>query len=286
MQGKVVLITGATAGIGRVTARELADAGATVVLAARSKEKAEATREWISRGTGNSSVDLIIGDLSVQSHVRSIAEQVISRYGGLDVLVNNAGGFFQRRTESADGIEMTFALNHLAPYLLTNLLLDALKKKSPARVVTVSSDAHTRATMNFDDLQGRARYRGWGAYGQSKLANLLFTYELARRLQGSGITANALHPGFVASEFAKNNGTGMRLAMSIAHRLGAISVDEGARTSVYLATSKDVQDASGKYFVKCRQAASSAASHDNGAALRLWEISARMTGLATGDSDA
>src|SRR5208283_2544445 len=179
-----------------VTARELADAGATVVLAARSKEKAEATREWISRGTGNSSVDLIIGDLSVQSHVRSIAEQVISRYGGLDVLVNNAGGFFQRRTESEDGIEMTFALNHLAPFLLTNLLLDALKKNSPSRVVTVSSDAHARASMNSDDLQGRARYRGWGAYGQSKLANLLFTYELARRLQGSGMTVNALHPGF------------------------------------------------------------------------------------------
>ncbi|MFI5369292.1 MAG: SDR family oxidoreductase [Spirochaetia bacterium] len=279
MEDKVVLVTGATAGIGRVTARECADAGARVVLAARSREKAEATREWISRETGSTSVDLIIGDLSIQSHVRSIAEQVASRYGGLDILVNNVGGFFQRRAESADGIEMTFALNHLGPFLLTNLLLDTLKKKRPSRVVTVSSDAHTRASMNFDDMEGRVRYRGWGAYGQSKLANLLFTYELARRLQGSGITANALHPGFVASEFGKNNGTGMRLAMSIAHRLGAISVEEGARTSVYLAASKDVQDVSGKYFVKCRPASSAAASHDQGAALRLWEISARMTGL-------
>jgi len=283
MHGKVVLITGATAGIGRVTARELADADAHVVLAARSKEKAEATQVWIFRETGSSSVDFIIGDLSVQSHVRSIAEQVISRYGGLDVLVNNVGGFFQRRFESADGIEMTFALNHLAPFLLTHLLVDALKRKSPSRVVTVSSDAHARASMNFDDLEGRIRYRGWGAYGQSKLANLLFTYELAQRLQGSGITANALHPGFVASEFGKNNGRGMRLAMSIAHRLGAISVEEGARTSAYLATSKEVQDVSGKYFVKCRQAASVAASRDTGAMRRLWEISARMTGLATGD---
>jgi NAD(P)-dependent dehydrogenase (short-subunit alcohol dehydrogenase family) len=197
-------------------------------------------------------------------------------------VVNNVGGFFQRRTESADGIEMTFALNHLAPFLLTNLLLDALRRKSPSRVVTVSSDAHTRASMNFDDLEGRVRYRGWGAYGQSKLANLLFTYELAKRLQGTGVTANALHPGFVASEFGKNNSPGMRLAMSIAHRLGAISVEEGARTSVYLATSKEVQDVSGKYFVKCREAASAAASHDTGAMLRLWEISARMTGLPAG----
>jgi retinol dehydrogenase 12 len=279
---KVVLITGATAGIGRVTARELADAGAHVLLAARNKEKAEATREWISRETGNRSVDLIIGDLSIQSHVRSIAQQVASRHGGLDVLVNNAGGFFQRRTESADGIEMTFALNHLASFLLTHLLLEALKRRSPSRVVTVSSDAHTRASMNFDDLEGRVRYRGWGAYGRSKLANILFTYELARRLHGTGVTANALHPGFVASEFGKNNGPGTRLAMSIAHRLGAISVEEGARTSVYLATSKEVQDVSGKYFVSCREAASTAASHYTGAMLRLWEISTRMTGLATG----
>ena len=280
MQGKVVLITGATAGIGRITARELANTGAKVVLVARSKEKAEATRDWILRETGNSLVEFITGDLSVQSELRSLAAQVTSRYGGLDVLVNNAGAFFQRRVESADGIEMTFALNHLAPFLLTNLLLDALEKNSPSRVVVVSSDAHVRASMSFSDLEGRARYRGWGAYGQSKLANLLFTYELARRLQGRGITVNALHPGFVASEFGKNNGPGMRLAMSIAHRLGAISVEEGARTSVYLATSKDVQSVSGRYFVKCREAESAAASHDSSAMLKLWEVSARMTGIA------
>ena len=283
MQGKVVLITGATAGIGRTTARELADTGAHVVLVARNREKAETTRDWIAGETGNNSVEFITGDLSVQSEVRSIARQVASRFDGLDVLVNNAGAFFQRRAESADGIEMTFALNHLAPFLLTNLLLEALKRKSLSRVVTVSSDAHLRASMTFSDLEGRARYRGWGAYGQSKLANLLFTYELARRLQGSGVTANALHPGFVASEFGKNNGPGMRLAMSIAHRLGAISVDEGARTSVYLAASRDVQGMTGKYFVKCREAESAPASHDSSAMLRLWEISARMTGLADGD---
>src|SRR5208283_1223868 len=171
---------------------------------------------------------------------------------GLDVLVNNAGGFFQRRTESADGIEMTFALNHLAPYLLTNLLLDALKKKSPARVVTVSSDAHTRATMNFDDLQGRARYRGWGAYGQSKLANLLFTYELARRLQASGITANALHPGFVASNFGTNNGW-WRLIRPILW-LFAIGVEEGALTTIHVATSPEAAGTTGAYFVEQKPA--------------------------------
>jgi retinol dehydrogenase 12 len=280
MRGKTVLITGATAGIGRVTARELAAVGARILLVARNRKKAEETKDWIEARTGNSAVELIIADLSVLSQVRSAAEQAQSRAAGLDVLVNNVGGVFQRRIESADGIEMTFALNHLAPFLLTNLLLDALRRKSHSRVVTVSSHAHEGAMMNFDDLEGSRRYRGWTAYGQSKLANLLFTYELARRASGSGITANALHPGFVASDFGKNNGGFMRVAMSIGQRLGAVSVDEGARTSVYLASSDEVNGASGKYFVKCREQESSPASRDLQSMGRLWEISARMTGLA------
>lgn len=282
ISGKTVLITGATAGIGRITARELAAAGARIVLVARNREKAQATREWITAATGNPLIEVVIADLSSQAQVRAVADQVSSQ-GGLDVLVNNVGAVFQRRTESVDGIEMTFALNHLAPFLLTNLLLGALKRRKQSRVVTVSSDAHLRAVMNFDDLQGRRRFSPWGAYGQSKLANLLFTYELARRLDGSGVAANALHPGFVASDFGKNNGTFMKLVMSIAQRLGAISVEEGARTSVYLASSEEVGGVTGKYFVKCREHESAPASRNPASMRRLWDLSAQMTGIAAGD---
>jgi NAD(P)-dependent dehydrogenase (short-subunit alcohol dehydrogenase family) len=279
ISGKTILITGATAGIGRITARELAGAGARILLVARNRERAEATREWIKAKTGNHLVDPIVADLSSLEGVRSVARQINSNVGGLDVLVNNVGAVFQRRAESVDGIEMTFALNHLTPFLLTSLLLDSLRRRAPSRVVTVSSDAHRGARINFDDLEGRQRYRGWAAYGQSKLANLLFTYELAQRLEGSGIMANALHPGFVASEFGKNNGPFMRTILSIAQRLGAISVEDGARTSVYLAASGEVQGVTGKYFEKCRERESSAASHDREAMRRLWEISSKMTGL-------
>ena len=259
MKGKTVLITGATAGIGRITARELAAQGARILLVARNREKAEETREWIKARTG-ASVEIFLADLSSLAQVRSVAQRIAARPEGLDVLVNNVGAVFQRKIESADGIEMTFAVNHLAPFLLTNLLLPALRRSPGARIVTVSSHAHVGAEMRFDDLEGHTRYRGWAAYGQSKLANLLFTYELARRLEGIGITANALHPGFVASEFGKNNGGVMRVAMSIAQRLGAVSVEEGARTSVYLASSDEVQDVTGRYFVKCRPEESSPAS--------------------------
>jgi len=246
---------------------------------ARNREKAEQTRAWIKAQTGNPRVELIIADLSSLAHVRDVAKQVNSR-GALNVLVNNVGAIFQRRAESVDGIEMTFALNHLAPFLLTNLLLDALHRGAPSRVVTVSSDAHLRAVMNFDDLEGKKRYRAWTAYGQSKLANLLFTYELAQRLDGSAITANALHPGFVSSEFGKNNGRFMQAVMSVAQRFGAISVEEGALTSIYLASSNDVEGMTGNYFVKCRQQESSLGSRHQQSMRRLWDISAQMTGIA------
>lgn len=283
MQGKTVLITGATAGIGRITARELADDGAQVVFVARDPTKAEATRAWIAQATGSSSVEFIIANLSVQAQVRAVAEQFTSRFRGLDVLVNNVGGFFQKRVESADGIEMTFALNHLTPFLLTNLLIDSLRLKAPSRIVTVSSGAHVGSAMRFDDLEGRKTYGGWKAYGQSKLANLLFTYELSRRLSGSGITANALHPGFVATQFGKNNGSFMGAMMGIAQRFGAISPEQGARTSIYLASSPEVQGVTGKYFTKCKEIASSPASMDRDSMRKLWEISSSMTGIRAAD---
>lgn len=280
MTGKTVLITGATAGIGRMTARALAAAGAKLILVARNRQKAEETRSWLAAQTGSKAVELIIADLSVLSQVRSAAGEVSSMNGGLDVLVNNVGAVFDRRAESADGIEMTFALNHLAPFLLTNLLLDSLKKRPGSRVVTVSSDAHQGARMDFSDLEGRKRYRAWTAYGRSKLANLLFTFELARRLDGTGVTANALHPGFVASNFGKNGGPLLRVGISVAQRLGGISVEKGARTSVYLASSDEVKGVSGKYFVKCREHESDPASRDQESMRKLWEISTRMTELS------
>jgi NAD(P)-dependent dehydrogenase (short-subunit alcohol dehydrogenase family) len=284
MKGMTVLITGATAGIGRVTARELAAARARILLVARNRDKAEATRQWILSETDGAEVELIIADLSSMAQVRAVAAQV-NTHGPLNVLVNNVGAIFPRRTETVDGLEMTFALNHLAPFLLTNLLGDALRRGAPSRVVTVSSAAHLRAQMSFDDLEGRARYQAWTAYGQSKLANLLFTYELARRFAGSGITANALHPGFVASDFGGNNGGLMKAMMAVAKRLWGLSVEEGARTSIYLASSGEVQGVTGRYFVKCREAESSPASRDRQSMRRLWEISSRMTGLAA-ESDA
>jgi NAD(P)-dependent dehydrogenase (short-subunit alcohol dehydrogenase family) len=283
MQGKTVLITGATAGIGRVTAHELADDGAKVVFVARNQVKAEATRAWIEQSTGNSSVEYLIADLSVQKQVRATAALFASRFEGLDVLVNNVGGFFPKRIETADGVEMTFALNHLTPFLLTNLLIDSLRQKPASRVVTVSSGAHVGSTMRFDDLEGKRRYSGWSAYGQSKLGNLLFTYELSRRLSGAGITVNALHPGFVATDFGKSDGSFMGVMMRIAQKLGAISPEKGALTSIYLASSAEVQGLTGKYFTKCKEVPSSPASMDRDSMRRLWELSCSMTGLPAAD---
>ncbi len=277
MQGKIVLVTGATSGIGRATARALADRGATVVFTARDRAKADATRQWIVDGTRNPSIEYLLADLSSQEQVLRLAREFGARYSGLDVLINNAGGLFMKRMESVDGIEMTLALNHLAPFLLTNLLLGALKGRTPSRIITVSSRAHENARMDFDDLEARTGYSGWRAYGQSKLANLLFTYELARRLEGSGVTANALHPGFVATSFGRNNGGAMGAVLGLAQRLGAIRPEEGAKTSVYLASSPDVQGTTGTYFTKMQPVASSAASVDRESQRRLWETSVQMT---------
>lgn len=279
LQGKVCLITGATSGIGAVAARELARLGAQVVLVGRDPGKCQAAVRQIQTETGNPAVEALRAELSSQQEVRHLARQFRDRHARLDVLVNNAGGLWMKRQLTADGLEMTFAVNHLAYFLLTQLLLDMLKASTPARIINVSSRAHRRATLNFDDLQGERHYGGWQAYCRSKLANLLFTYELARRLEGTGVTANALHPGFVTTGFAGNNGWFGGVIQFLA-RWTAISPEEGAQTILYLASVPEVANVSGKYFVQKRAVSSSAASCDEGAAQRLWQVSLGLTGLA------
>jgi NAD(P)-dependent dehydrogenase (short-subunit alcohol dehydrogenase family) len=275
-----MLVTGATSGIGAVTARALAATGATVVLVGRDRARAEASVEKIRRETGSQTVDYLLADLSSQAEIRRLADEFLGRYDRLDVLVNNAGAMFWSRQETVDGLERTLALNHLSYFLLTNLLLDRLKASAPARIVSVASDAHQGARVDFNDLQGKRSYAGMQAYGQSKLANVLFTYELARRLGGTGVTANTLHPGFVATSFAANNGGIIRLAMGILHRF-ALSPEQGAQTSIYLAASPEVEGVTGKYFERSKPAASSKLSYDEAAARRLWNVSEELVGWPT-----
>lgn len=276
MQDKIVLVTGATDGIGKVAARELARQGATVIVAGRNPDKTEAVAAEIRQATGNTRVSAMVADLSAQQGVRALARQVVSAHPRLDVLLNNAGAIFSSRQVSADGIEMTWALNHLNYFLLTHLLLDALKAAPAARVVNVSSDAHQMARMNFDDLQATKRYTAFGAYGQSKLANVMFTYELARRLAGTPITINALHPGAVATGFGRNNGGMWSTMLGVFNRF-SLTPDEGAKTSIYLASSPDVAGVTAKYFASCKEKSSSKVSYDVDAQRRLWDLSAEIT---------
>jgi NAD(P)-dependent dehydrogenase (short-subunit alcohol dehydrogenase family) len=279
MAGKTVLVTGATAGIGEVTARELAKKGARVVLVGRSASKCEATAAMIRQSTGSQAVEFLVGDLSSQAGVRKVAREFLEGHDRLDVLVNNAGAYFSKRRTSVDGIEMTFALNHLGYFLLTNLLLDTLKTSSPSRVVSVASDAHRFVSkVDFDDPQGSKKYGGWHAYCQSKLMNILFTGELARRLAGTGLTANSLHPGFVASNFTAGNGA-MGWFLRRLASLAAIDTDAGAKTSIYLASSPEVEGVTGRYFAKEKPAEPTRAALDEAAAARLWDLSEELTGL-------
>ncbi|MGQ9547930.1 MAG: SDR family oxidoreductase [Roseiflexus sp.] len=274
-QKPVCLITGATSGIGEVTARELARQGMHVVIVGRSRERVAATVARIKQATGIE-VETLIADLSSQTGVRSVADAFLRRHQRLDVLINNAGGFFASRQVSADGIEMTWALNHMSYFLLTNLLTDILRASAPARVVNVSSDAHRSGVMRWDDLQFTRGYNGWAAYAQSKLANILFSNELARRLAGTDVISNALHPGFVATRFAHNNGFLWGGLMALMQRLFAITPEEGAQTSIYLATAPEVATMSGQYFVKSRETSPAPQARDMEAAARLWDISERM----------
>src|SRR5690606_38234862 len=272
MIGKICLVTGATDGIGKVTARALAQAGATVVGVGRNPEKIRAVLAEIGDTAG--SLEFLQADLSSQAEIRALADEFRSRYDRLHVLVNNAGALFTSYRESVDGIEMPFALNHLSYFLLTNLLLDIICASAPARMINVPSNAHEGSTIQFDDLGHRRPYREWTAYGASKLANILFTYELARRLQGTGVTVNAVHPGFVNTNFQRAAGLNMR---------GPLTPEEGADTQIWLAMSDEVEGVTGKYFVRRRETRSSAISYDSAIAKRLWEVSARMTGLASND---
>lgn len=283
MQNKTILITGATAGIGEVTALELARTGATIVGVGRNPAKCAAAAAHIRQATGNPNVEFLVADLSVQAQVHQVAADFNQQYERLDVLINNAGALFFQRQESADGIEMTWALNHLSYFLLTHLLLDRLKASAPARIINVASDAHRGGKINFADLEGKQTYSGFGAYAQSKLANILFTYALARRLAGSGVTVNTLHPGFIASNFAMDNFVGWRRALRWLYRgvqrVAARSPEQGAATSIYLATDPTVAMISGEYFVNKRIGKSTAATHDIQVAQRLWTVSAEQVSL-------
>jgi NAD(P)-dependent dehydrogenase (short-subunit alcohol dehydrogenase family) len=278
IKGKTILVTGGTNGLGLVTARELARMGAQVTILSRNAEKCASVAAALKAETGNP-VEFIAADLSTLAGIMQAAAAFKQRHTHLHVLVNNAGAVFARRLVTSDGYEMTFALNHLNYFLLTNLLLDVLKASAPARIVCVSSHAHDGATINFDNLQGEKHFAAMQAYGQSKLANVLFTYELARRLEGTGVTANALHPGFIATGFARNNGAFYNFGMKVIG-LFIRKPEQGAQTSIYLACSPEVEGVSGKYFVDCKAVDSSPLSHDQALAEKLWQVSLELTGKA------
>ena len=278
MTGRTVLVTGGTGGIGLATAAGLAGLGARVGIVGRDLARSEAAAAHL-RGSG-ADVDVFVADVSSQREVRRLAEDVLAAYPRLDVLVNNVGGYWATRRTTVDGLERTFAVNHLAPFLLTNLLLDRLRGSAPARVVSVSSGAQAMGRIDFEDLQGERGYSGQRAYNQSKIANVMFTYELARRLAGSGVTANVLHPGVVRTNFGREDSRGwMRLLLPVI-RPFMKAPERGAATSVYLASSPEVEGVTGQYFANSKPKSSSKASYDVTAAARLWDVSATLVGLS------
>jgi len=275
MTGKTVMITGANSGIGKATAMAIAGMGADVVMVCRDRGRGEQAKRDIT-AQGNGGVELLIADLSSQEQIRRVAAELLSEERPLHVLVNNAGVTLNDRSETEDGIEATFAINHLGPFLLTNLLLDALKESAPSRVVTVSSAAHKFGGLDFDDINSQQKYGGMRVYGKSKLANILFTAELARRLEGTGVTANAAHPGPVASNFGRNNDGPMRVMVKMMAPFMR-SPARGAESSIYLATSPDVEGVTGKYFFNSKETQPSKAARNDADARRLWQVSEEMT---------
>ena len=277
MDGKVVLITGGTSGIGKATATALAAMGARVVLTGRNEERGERAVEEIQRESG-SEVSLMLADLAVQADVRRLAEEFQERHDRIDVLVNNAGVVQSERTETTDGIEATLAVNHLAPFLLTNLLLDLLKRSASSRIITLASEAERWAKMDLDDLQSRRKYKGMQVYGMTKLANIMFTFELAEILRGTGVTANCVHPGAVNTNFATHN-RGVMTLLFRAFKPFMRSPEQGADTVIYLASSTDVEGMTGKYLSDRKLITASDMAYDEDLRKRLWNISEELTGL-------
>ncbi len=267
MEDKMVLITGATDGIGESTARQLAEMGAQVIIHGRDPEKAARVKEDIILATGNKRVDTVIADFIMMANVRALAHEIKEKVNKLDVLINNAGVYMQQYVETPDGFEMTFAVNHLAPFLLTYLLLDLLIESAPARIINVSSSAHGSARVDLENLNAEKKFHGWGAYCLSKLGNVLFTFALARRLEGTGVAVNALHPGAVDTKMLNQLG------------MSGKSVEEGAETPVYLASSPEVAEISGSYFSKKRIAKPSEAARDQALQEKFWQISADLVGI-------
>jgi NAD(P)-dependent dehydrogenase (short-subunit alcohol dehydrogenase family) len=278
IEGKLCVITGATSGIGLVTAQKLAAKGARLVLVGRDPTRGEAALAAIRARAPRAEVSIHYADLSRLDALRTLAAG-LNALSRIDVLINNAGAMFWRREVTADGLERTFALNHMAYFALTALLRDRLVASAPARIVNVASDAHRGARLDFDDLQMARNYSGMTAYSRSKLANILFTRELARRLSGTSATANCLHPGFVASRFGDNNAGLVGLGTKVAKQLFAIAPERGAETPVYLASSPAVEGRSGGYYYQCAPATPSVAAQDDAAARRLWDASARIAGV-------
>ena len=281
LRGRTCLVTGASSGIGLVAARELARRGASLVIVCRDGARGERALADISAASRTRDVELMLADLSSQEEVRRLARRFLASKRSLHVLLNNAGVVMMKRTPTIDGIETTFAVNHLAPFLFTQLLLPRMIESAPARIVNVASDAHRLkgVRMRFDDLQGEREYRAMRIYGQSKLANILFTRELARRIEGTGVTANCLHPGMVATRLGANNGLVARTALVLLKPF-SLKPEQGAETAVWLCSSSDVEGVSGKYFAHNKERRPSRAGCDDEAATRLWEISAEMTGLS------
>jgi len=276
MRGKVVVITGATSGIGSVAAEQLAAKGARIVMVARDKNRAEAQLQRLP-GTARHSV--YYGDLSQISEMKRVGSEIAAAEERIDVLINNAGALFNQRSVTPDGLESTFATNHMSYFVLTEMLRTRLLGSAPARIINTSSDAHKRAQIDFSDLQSASRYRGFGVYGKSKLCNILFTRQLARTLAGTRVTANSLHPGFVATRFGDNSGGMLSMLVRMAKSF-AITPEKGAETIVYLASSNDVAGVTGEYFYKCRTATPTKEARDDAAAQRLWQESERLAGFA------
>ncbi len=280
MRGRVCLVTGASSGIGKATALGLAHMGGTIILACRDSTRGENARREIIEASRNPEITLMLVDLSSQESIRSFAESFKQNFSRLHVLVNNAGIYTSRRVVTIDRLESTFSINYLSHFLLTTLLLDLLKASAPSRIVNVTSEAQRAGKINFSDLQGENRYSGMKAYSQSKLANVLFTYELARRLAGTGVTVNCVHPGTVRTNFGRESGGFMSVAVRVAAPF-MLTPEAGARTVVYAASSHAVENVSGKYFIKEAEAKSSRDSYDPEIAKRLWDISTELAKTAT-----